>query len=40
MASYSQDGYNSRVEELREQEYPMLKGLHVLHVDIAVLIQP
>lgn len=37
MADYSQDGYNSRVEEIREQEYPMLKGVFVHHVTMAVL---
>jgi hypothetical protein len=40
MASYSQDGYNSRVEELRETEYPLLKGLCIIIiVDLTILTQ-
>lgn len=29
MADHNKDGYNSRVEDIREHEYPMLKGLYV-----------
>lgn len=40
MANSSQDDYNCRVQQLREQEYPMLRGLCVLVLDfdIALLI--